>query len=203
MAVGGAVREGVIRTPSLTASPTATSHAAAGRRRCSRLMAQFQYSRQRPLSLKFAAHHNQINRRSPSSTNNSRAKCSAMKTRWSSESPFAVITDKTPWIEVVGVVGHIRSVSLETDLLPQVYWPKAQLRPETQRSQERGTLVVRTVGRPELFTSAVVEQIWVWGAGVGLVLAWMAGRALKTQLYGVGSADAGALAFAPALLLAH
>jgi hypothetical protein len=29
----------------------------------------------------------------------------------------------------------------------------------------------------------------------------MAGRALKTKLYGVGSADAGALAFAPALLL--
>src|SRR5262249_62379762 len=40
---------------------------------------------------------------------------------------FAVITDKTPWIEIVGVVGHIRSVSLETDLLPQAYWPKAQL----------------------------------------------------------------------------
>jgi hypothetical protein len=115
---------------------------------------------------------------------------------------FAVITDKTPWIEIVDVVGHIRSVSLETDLLPQVYWPKAQLRQETHRSQERGTLVVRTFGRPELFTSAVVEQIWIWGAGVGLVLAWMAGRALKTQLYGVGSADAGALAFAPASLLA-
>jgi ABC-type lipoprotein release transport system permease subunit len=30
----------------------------------------------------------------------------------------------------------------------------------------------------------------------------MAGRALKTQLYGVGSADAVALAFAPALMLA-
>jgi len=103
----------------------------------------------------------------------------------------------------VGVVSHIRSVGLETDLLPQVYLPKAQLRPETQRSQERGALVVRTVGRPELFTSAVVEQIWVWGAGVGMVLAWMAGRALKTQLYGVGSAGAGALAFAPALLLAR
>jgi ABC-type antimicrobial peptide transport system permease subunit len=44
-------------------------------------------------------------------------------------------------------------------------------------------------------------RLWIWGAGVGLVLAWMAGRALKTQLYGVGSADAVALAVAPALLL--
>jgi len=201
---------------------------------------------------------------------------------------FAVITDRTPWIEIVGVVGHIRSQSLEIDPRLQVYWPKAQLRPETQRSQEQGTLVVRTVGRPESFTSAVVEQIqkenpnqpvydvrsmkdwvdrslqsrnlltglvtlfggsslllaclglygvvsygaglrlrefavrtalgaqtadirrivlahalrlWMWGACVGLVLAWMAGRALKTQLYGVGSADAIALTVAPALLL--
>ena len=39
------------------------------------------------------------------------------------------------------------------------------------------------------------------GAVVGLVLAWMAGHALKTQLYGVGSADAIALTLAPALLL--
>ena len=44
-------------------------------------------------------------------------------------------------------------------------------------------------------------RLWMWGAGVGLVLAWMAGRALKTQLYGVGSADAIALTAAPALLL--
>jgi putative ABC transport system permease protein len=201
---------------------------------------------------------------------------------------FAVITDKTPWIEIVGVVGHIRSVSLEADRGLQVYYPKAQLRPETQRLLESGILAVRTVGRPESFTSAVVEQIqrenpdqpvhdvrsmrdrldqnlqprnlmtglvalfggsalllaclglygvvsygaglrlrefairtalgaqaadirrivlahalrlWIWGGCAGMVLAWMAGRALKTQLYGVGSSDAFALAFAPALLL--
>jgi hypothetical protein len=39
------------------------------------------------------------------------------------------------------------------------------------------------------------------GSVVWLVLAWMAGRALKTQLYGVGSADAFASTLAPALLL--
>jgi predicted permease len=201
---------------------------------------------------------------------------------------FAVITDKTPWIEIVGVAGHIRSVSLEADRGLQVYYPKAQLRPETQRLLESGILAVRTAGRPESFASAVVEQIqrenpdqpvydvrsmqdrldqnlqprnlltglvalfggsalllaclglygvvsygaglrlrefairtalgaqaadirrivlahalrlWIWGACAGMVLAWMAGRALKTQLYGVGSSDAVALAFAPALLL--
>jgi predicted permease len=201
---------------------------------------------------------------------------------------FGVITDKTPWIEIVGVAGHIRSMNLETDIRMQVYWPKAQLRPELQRSQERGTLVVKTAGRPESFTSAVAQQIqrenpdqpvydvrsmqdwldqslqsrnlltglvglfsgsalllaclglygvvsygaglrlrefairtalgaqagdirrivlahalrlWIWGSAVGMVLAWMAGRALKTQLYGVGSADVVTLAAAPALLL--
>jgi len=201
---------------------------------------------------------------------------------------FGVITDRTPWIEIVGVVGHIRSGSLEADPRLQLYWPKAQQRPEAQRSQERGTLVVRTTGRPESFTSAVVERIqkenpdqpvfdvrsmedrldqslqsrnlltgmvalfggsalllaclglygvvsygvglrlrefairtalgaqandirrlvlthavrlWILGSAIGLVLAWMAGRALKTQLYGVGNADAVALAIAPALLL--
>src|SRR5262249_50853423 len=72
---------------------------------------------------------------------------------------FAAITNKTPWIEIVGVAGHIRSVSLEADRGLQVYYPKAQLRPETQRTLESGTLVVRTAGRPESFTSAIVEQI--------------------------------------------
>src|SRR5262245_12878331 len=201
---------------------------------------------------------------------------------------FAVITDRTPWIEIVGVVGHIRSASLETDPRLQVYYPKAQLRPETQRQLESGTIVVRTVARPELFTSAVVEQIqrenpdqpvydvrsmqdrldqslqsrnlmtglvalfggsslllsclglygavsygaglrlrefairtalgaqvndirrivlahalrlWIWGSGIGLLTAWPVGRALKSQLFKVESADPIALAVAPALLL--
>jgi len=201
---------------------------------------------------------------------------------------FGVITDRTPWIEVIGVVGHIRSGSLETDPRLQVYWPKAQPRPEAQRTQERGTLVVRTTGHPESFTSAIVAQIhqenpdqpvydvrsmedrldrslqsrnlmtglvalfggaalllaclglygvvsygvglrlrefairtalgaqandvrrlviahtvrlWLAGSAIGLVAAWPVGRALQSQLYGVGSSDAVALAAAPALLL--
>jgi predicted permease len=58
-----------------------------------------------------------------------------------------------PWTEIVGVVGHVLNDSLEKDVRPQVYWP------ETQRTQDRGALVVRTIGQPESFTRAVVEQI--------------------------------------------
>jgi putative ABC transport system permease protein len=59
----------------------------------------------------------------------------------------------TQWREIVGVVGHIKTDSLEADLRPQAYSPEAQ------QTLDRGALVVRTVGRPETFTSAVVEQI--------------------------------------------
>jgi putative ABC transport system permease protein len=72
---------------------------------------------------------------------------------------FGAVTESSPWIEIVGVVGHIRTGSLETDLRPQLYWPKAQQRPETQRTQDRASFVIRTTGRPEAFTSAVIEQI--------------------------------------------
>ncbi|HYP30022.1 MAG TPA: ABC transporter permease [Blastocatellia bacterium] len=59
----------------------------------------------------------------------------------------------TPWIEIVGVVGHIKNESLESDPRPQMYWPAAQ------QTQDRGALVVRTEGNPESFTSAIVNQI--------------------------------------------
>src|SRR5262249_25975463 len=201
---------------------------------------------------------------------------------------FGVITDRTPWTEIVGVVGQIRSGSLETDPRLQLYWPKAQQRPEAQRSQERDTLVVRTAGRPESFASAVVEQIqkenpdqpvydvrsmedrleqslqsrnlltglvtlfgasalllaclglygvvshgaglrlrefairtalgaqpgdvrvlvfahavrlWILGSAIALIPASPVGRALQSQLYSVGSADAVGLVAAPSLLL--
>lgn len=63
------------------------------------------------------------------------------------------LRDQDPWTEIVGVVGHILNDSLERDPRPQVYWP------ETQRTQDRGALVVRTVGHPESYTQAVIEQI--------------------------------------------
>ena len=73
---------------------------------------------------------------------------------------FGVITTSSPWIEIVGVVGHIRNDSLETDPRPQIYWPEAQRTSEVNRAyKDRGVLVVRTGGHPESFASAVVEQI--------------------------------------------
>jgi len=202
---------------------------------------------------------------------------------------FGVITKSTPWIEIVGVVGHIRNDSLETDPRPQIYWPEAQQTSEANRTyKDRGALVIRTAGHPESFTSAVVEQIhgenpdqpvydvrsmedwldrslqsrnlltglvmlfggsalllaclglygvvsygaglrlrefairtalgaqpgdihrlvlahtlrlWITGSAIGLVAAWLAGGALQSQLFGVGSADAVALALAPSTLL--
>jgi putative ABC transport system permease protein len=63
------------------------------------------------------------------------------------------LPQQDPWAEITGVVGHILNDSLERDPRPQVYWP------ETQRTQDRGALVVRTTGHPELYTQAVEEQI--------------------------------------------
>jgi MacB-like periplasmic core domain len=54
---------------------------------------------------------------------------------------FGPITDQTPWREIVGVVGHIRANSLETDPRPQLYWPEAQ-QVETQFTQYRVALVI-------------------------------------------------------------
>lgn len=201
---------------------------------------------------------------------------------------FGIIKDGMPWLEIVGVVGHIRTDSLESDRRPQMYWPAAQPRSELVFNQNRNALVVRTLGWPESFASAVIERIhkedpdqpvynvrtmqdwldrslqsrnlltglvmlfggaslllaclgvygvvsygtglrlrefairtalgaqpvdlrrlvlvhalrlWISGSATGLALAWLAGRALQTQLYGVGSTDAMALAAAPCLLL--
>lgn len=195
---------------------------------------------------------------------------------------FGVVTANTPWVEIVGVVGHVRDETLETDPRPQIYWALKQ------QIQDRGALVVRTTARPESFAPAVVEQIrmedpdqavydvrsmgewidmsfrsrnmltglvalfsgsslllaclglygvvsyaatlrsrefairlalgaqlatirrlvfshalrlWLLGSVIGLLIAWPAGRALRSLLYGIGVTDWVSLAAAPALLL--
>jgi predicted permease len=54
-----------------------------------------------------------------------------------------------PWVEIVGVVGHIRHEGLDRDPRPQVYWPYAQ------RTQDRVAMVVKTVGSPAAMTPAI------------------------------------------------
>ena len=46
------------------------------------------------------------------------------------------------WVEVVGVVGHVRDEGLEREGRPLVYWPLAQ------RTQDRMAMVVRTAADP-------------------------------------------------------
>lgn len=60
--------------------------------------------------------------------------------------------DKT-WAEIVGVAGHILNATPERDLRPQIYFP------ESQRTQDRAALVVRTVGRPASLSGAVIGAI--------------------------------------------
>lgn len=66
---------------------------------------------------------------------------------------FGVVNESTPWVEIVGVVGHIKNHSLESDPRPQVYWPMGQ------ETHARGALVVKTAGRPQTFIAPVVEEI--------------------------------------------
>jgi putative ABC transport system permease protein len=54
-----------------------------------------------------------------------------------------------PWVQIVGVAGHIRHEGLDRDLRPQVYWPYAQ------RTQDRVAMVVKTAGDPAALASAL------------------------------------------------
>ncbi len=59
----------------------------------------------------------------------------------------------SPWAEVVGVVGHIRHESLDSDQRLQIYWNYLQ------RARDRMTLVVRTSGDARLLVSPVLGAI--------------------------------------------
>jgi putative ABC transport system permease protein len=62
---------------------------------------------------------------------------------------FRIDVSNRPWIEVVGVVGHIRGESLDRDPRPQIYWPYQQ------RTQDRMAMVVKTTANPSSLTAAV------------------------------------------------
>jgi len=75
-----------------------------------------------------------------------------------SESPLGKrfripIVGGMPWVEVVGLAGHIRHEGLDRDPRPQVYWPYAQ------RTQDRVAMVVKTGGDPAAMTPAIRAAI--------------------------------------------
>ncbi len=110
---------------------------------------------------------------------------------------FTAPNIKGPWVEIVGVIGHIRNEGPEQDNRPQVYWP------HSQRAQDRGALVVRTLREPSALASAVIGQIRLENPDqavydVRSLDAWMS-RVMQTRtlMTGLVAAFAGA-----ALLLA-
>jgi predicted permease len=66
---------------------------------------------------------------------------------------FRIDVPGTSWIEVVGVVGHLRSEALDKDPRPQVYWPYQQ------RTQDRMGMVIKATADPSSFTAAVRAAI--------------------------------------------
>jgi predicted permease len=75
---------------------------------------------------------------------------------WPGESPIGKrmrSSPDAPWADVVGVAGHIRHESLESDQRLQIYWNYLQ------RARDRMMLVVRTPGDARLLVSPVLGAI--------------------------------------------
>jgi putative ABC transport system permease protein len=76
---------------------------------------------------------------------------------WPGENPigkrFRFALPGMPWIEIVGVAGHIRHDGLDVDPRPQVYFNYLQ------RPQDRMALVVRTDQDPRTLISATLDAI--------------------------------------------
>jgi putative ABC transport system permease protein len=66
---------------------------------------------------------------------------------------FRVPFGDSPWITIVGVVGHVRHDALTVDERPQVYWNYLQ------RAQDRMALVVRTRLDPDAIARSLVAEI--------------------------------------------
>jgi predicted permease len=77
---------------------------------------------------------------------------------WPGQSPVGkrfrfAFSPGMPWIEIVGVAGHIRHDGLDVDPRPQVYFNYLQ------RPQDRMALVVRADQEPRALISATLEAI--------------------------------------------
>ena len=67
----------------------------------------------------------------------------------------AVLTNNVPqpWMEIVGVVGHVIHDGIDRDTRPQVYWNN------DQRAQDRMVLVVRTAGNPAALAPMIRQAV--------------------------------------------
>lgn len=66
---------------------------------------------------------------------------------------FKIDFPGAPWVEIVGVVGHVRQEGLDSDPRPQVYWP------HQQRTQDRMAMVLRTTADPSSLTAPLRAAI--------------------------------------------
>ena len=67
---------------------------------------------------------------------------------------FRIDAPDAPWVEIVGVVGHILHDGLDRDPQPQIYWPY------DQRTQDRMAMVVKTTVDPAVIASAVRHAVY-------------------------------------------
>jgi putative ABC transport system permease protein len=67
---------------------------------------------------------------------------------------FRIDAPDSPWVEIVGIVGHIRHDGLDRDSRPQVYWPY------DQRTQDRMAMVVKATVDPASLVSAVRAAVY-------------------------------------------
>jgi putative ABC transport system permease protein len=67
--------------------------------------------------------------------------------------PARGVTPATPWMEIVGVVGHVKHEGLDVQSLGQIYWDYRQ------RTQDRMVVVARTDADPARTIAEIAERI--------------------------------------------
>ena len=78
------------------------------------------------------------------------------KSFWPNQNPLGKrirIGQGLPWIEVIGVAGHVQNDRLDQDVRPQVYWNYQQ------RGQDRMVLLLRARRDPEAIQGSVIDGL--------------------------------------------
>ncbi|MFL6333876.1 MAG: ABC transporter permease [Pyrinomonadaceae bacterium] len=105
--------------------------------------------------------------------------------------------DKSPWVEIVGVVGDVRHRGLDVDTRPEMFFP------HTQTPSRQMTLVVRSAGDPAALAGPLRERVRAIDrdqpvGNVKTMEEWVsesvASRRFTAALLGVFAAAAAALA---------